>query len=292
MKVFALNHNGVLDNVLDGFEIVENPWDADRIVLWTDLFQFERSIIDLARTRGIPTIVVQHGRRGSSRYFQPFNEPIYADKLLVWGTDDKVALTSAGHPRDKIIVTGSPVLHKIQPREDHEGINVVFCPEHWDKEVPENKATIKELKKLKGVNLITKIIEGHDPKLYPNPVFSHRESPDHLDICIDVLKTADLVVGVSESTFELLAQAMNIPVVIMEEWKPKACSGDKRYRSYRRVISSASKRATIQTLLSVVKQQLNEPNELQKERRDVCISEGGIQLDAKKEIQKRIIGKK
>jgi regulator of replication initiation timing len=42
--------------------------------------------------------------------------------------------------------------------------------------------------------------------------------------------------------------------------------------------------------LKLVEDELKNPLELQKERWDICLEEGGKNLDAKKEIQKRIIG--
>lgn len=291
MKLFVLNHNSVMNDVLDGFDIVDNPLDADRIILWNDLFPVERGLIQLAKSNKIPTIVIQHGRYGSSRYFPPFNEQITADKLLVWGEADKEALVKAGHNPKKIFVTGTGIFSHLKYKLVHKDTNIVFCPEHWDREVPENLNVRNELRKLKGVKIITKIIEGHDPKNYDNPVMSNRNEQDHLDKCIDVLRTADLVVGIAEGTFELLAQAMDIPVVIMKEWQPKSFGGDERYRNnYRRIISKASKTAKLENLIDIIKDQLKNPDELREERKQVCIDEGGINLDAKKEIQRRIIG--
>ncbi len=289
MKLFVLEHNNVMQDIKKEFEIVSSIEEADKVLLWNDVNPIERGIITYAHSLGKKVIVLQHGRKGSSRYYPPFREPIMADKMLVWGQFDKDALIKEGNSPDKIEVVGTTVFNSLKGRKKHEGINIVFCPEHWDRPVEENVKVMKELKKLKGVNLITKIIESHDPKLFINPIVSHRGTPEHLDVCAEVLSTADLVVGVSESTFELMAQVLDIPVVIMEEWEPKAFGGDTRYTTYRRVISKGAKRATIGTLLSTIKQQLSNPGELQKERRATSIDEGGLHLNAIHEIKKAIV---
>lgn len=271
------------------FEITKTFEEADKIVLWNDVNPVERGIINYARRLGKKVIVMQHGRKGTSKYYPPFNEKIQADKLLVWGEFDRKSLLQAGQPADKIAVVGSTVFSHLKGRVPHEGINVVFCPEHWDREVEENEKVKKELRKLKGVKITTKIIESHDPKKYDNPIQSNRDLPTHLSICAEVLSTADLVVGISESTFELLAQSLDIPVVIMEEWEPKYFGRDTRYLTYRRIISKASKRATVKTLCETIKSQLKNPEELREERKEVAISEGGINLNALDEIRKAII---
>lgn len=276
MKVLFSDHNQVLARVIPHFEMTNDLNEAERIVVWSDLTHNERTLVEIGKRRGIPTFVVQHGRRGSSRYFPPFNEPITADKLLVWGYADIEALVTSGHPIDKIKVVGSPILHNLQGRQPHQGVNIVFSPEHWDHDVEENLKIAKELKKLKGVKVITKIIEGHDPKRYQNPIFSDRHSSEHLQICAEVLATADLVVGVSESTFELMAQALDIPVVIVDEWTPKAFGGDDRYKhNYRRIISRGSKKTTLKDLNKTIKQQLANPSELANERTVIVDREAG-----------------
>lgn len=279
--IFCVDHNSVLRGLNN------STFDkAKTVILWNDVGETERSIIKTARSLGKKTLVYQHGRRGTSKYFPPFNEKIFADKLLVWGEQDKKDLIEAGQDPKKIAVVGSTVFKYLKPRVPHKDINIVFCPEHWDRPVKENIQVRDELRKLKNVNVITKIIEGHNPKEFDNSVASRRDNINHLAICIDTLCTADLVVGISESTFELLAQALDIPVVIMEEWEPKAFGGDMRYTEYtRRIISKASKRATMGTLLDTIKQQLENPQELTKERKEVVISEGGWGLDTLKLIK-------
>lgn len=290
MKIFIPErHNSVLDELDYHFEVVDNLKEAKVVVLWNDVGNVERGIIRLARALGKKTLVMQHGRKGTSRYYPPFNEKIQADRLLVWGDFDKRSLIQVGQDERKIRVVGTTILDGLPDRKEHEGTNLVFCPEHWDHDVEENAKVKKKLRKLrskrKNIKITTKIIESHDAKNYDNPVFTNRNSDEHLRVCREVLATADLVVGVSESTFELMAQAMDIPVVIMGDWTPKPCNGDERYKTYRRVISKASKVATIKTLNETILDQLAHPWELQGFRQIAVEQEGGprnaIELIAK-----------
>lgn len=277
---FILDHN----SVLSGLE-KESFDKAKTVILWNDVNPVERGIINLARGQGKKAIVYQHGRRGTSKYYPPFNEKIQADKLLVWGESDKKALIEAGQDPKKIKVVGATVFKHLKPKIPHDGINIIFCPEHWDRPVEENIKVRDELRKLKGVNVITKIIESHNGKEFDNVCSSHRDSDTHLDTCANILRTADLVVGISESTFELLAQAMDIPVVIMDEWTPKSFGGDTRYTTYRRVVSRASKRTSVKDLRKTIGQQLANPDELKEERRQVVVEDGGFGLDTMKLIK-------
>lgn len=288
MKLFLLEHNSVFQDIKREFEVVSKIEDADKVILWNDVNPLERSICALAKSLGKETIVYQHGRRGSSRYYPPFNEPITADKYFAWGEKDKQDLIGAGHPADKIFVVGTTIFSHLKPRESNgRKPTVVFCPEHWDRPVEENIRVRDELRKLRGVNLMTKLIESHNLFDFDKPVKSNREEDSHLDICGDVLRHADIVVGVSESTFELMAQYLDIPVVIMSEWEPKAFGGDMRYTQYtRRIISRASKQTTAERLVETVIDQLRAREELKIARREVCVEEGGVGLNCIDEIKK------
>lgn len=283
-KVYIpLKHNSVFNEIQKKFEVVDKIEDCDTVLLWNDLNPIERGIISRARGLGKKTIVLQHGRKGSSKYFPPFNEKIQADKILVWGDFDRRSLIGAGQDSARLGVVGTTVLNGLPRKKPHEGINVIFCPEHWDREVDENTRVKEELRKLaqryETIKVTTKIIESHDPLHYDNPIQTNRNDDNHLSVCKELLSTADLVVGVSESTFELLAQAMDIPVVIMEEWTPKTFGGDERYFTYRRVISPAAAKTDCKNLQETIIFHLENPDDLKKERKQVAIDEGGIGLD-------------
>lgn len=279
IMIFYHDHNSIMKDIRRELGGTNDFDEADVIFLWNDVNPIERSIVSYACRQGKKTFVIQHGRKGSSKYYPPFNEPIHADKMLVWGEFDKNRLIKAGKDPKSIEVVGTTIFNKLIPRIPHKGINVVFCPEHWDRPVEENIKVRDELRKLKGVNIITKIIESHNPEDFDNPIQTNRDEEGHLEKCIEVLATADIVVGVSESTFELLAQAMDIPVVIMEEWEPKAFGGDLAYTTYERLISRASHKTTVKNLNKTIKEVLKNPHTLKKERAEVVEEEGGRSLD-------------
>lgn len=287
-KILVCNFNNVLTDVIEGLierghEVLpedgrQTTWKkADVVVVWneTELAGWRDWILQVKKA-GKRVVLVQHGRRGTSRIYPPFNESLVSDVVCVWGENDKKRLMSVGVPEEKIFVTGTPIFKHLKPRVPHKGYNVVFSPEHWDIDVTENMVVAGELRKLKGVNIITKILEHHqNPILYDNPVVSNRNSPDHMEIVADTLSKADCIVAISESTFELLAESLDIPVVVADIWIPKACDGDDRYKEYHREYSDACLRVPLDKLNETVKQQLKKPEQLAAEREIITVLDGG-----------------
>ena len=306
-RVRVYNWNSVLTNVIEGLrklghDVEEQAassftggWDKfDVIVVWSETEGTGwDELIEKANKKGIRTVLVQHGRRGSSKKFPPFFEPLKSDVICVWGENDKKRVMTGGVPEDKIEITGTTIFDFLKPREEHEGYNVVFSPEHWDHDVAENFIIKSTLDKLRNVKITTKLLEGeHTKNYYTNPVWSDRNMHDHLGVCADVLKTADLVVAVSESTFELLAEIMDIPVIIADIWVPKTCLGDKKYLTYVRETSDAcTKVKDLKKLNKEIKKQLKHPGILREERKQIGIGDGGLDIkDPMERIIKVILG--
>lgn len=292
MKILAFDFNNILSNVVEelarrGHTILSgNVTDkmvkeADVIILWneTPMGGWDKWVKSL---KGKRTVLMQHGRRGTSRIYPPFNEPLKSDVICAWSENDRKRLINAGVSPERIRVTGTTVFSRMKPRKPHQGINVVFSPEHWDIDVAENFIVNSQLAKLKGVNVITKVLTGeHTQGVYPNPVWSDRRSVDHLDIVADVLSTADVVVAVSESTFELLAEWMDIPVIIADIWTPKACGGDERYRDYTREYSNACTRVKdITKINDAIYYAIEHPEHLRAERAKIAIDDGGVDIES------------
>lgn len=289
MKILAFDFNNILVDVRDelikrGHTLLDHrdQWrEADVIVVWheTDISGAKNWVIEMQQA-GKKVVLVQHGRRGTSRIYPPFNEKLQSDVVCVWGENDVARLVSCGVPRERIVVTGTPVVKRVRSRKPHTGINVVFSPEHWDQEVVENAMVAGALRKIPGINIITKVLENeHNIWEYDNPVISNRQALGHLDICMEVLEQADIVVGISESTFELLAEIMDIPVVIADIWIPKACAGDDRYKEYQREYSNACERVKhLSDLGSVIQKHLRNPHLLREERRTIGILDGGSNI--------------
>ncbi len=301
MKILVLNWNNVLTDVMvelkkRGHKIYENQEDYKKtkvVVIWNEIdLPGWRYWIQKARKAGNRIVLVQHGRRGSSRIFPPFNEKLISDVVCVWGQNDVGRLVSCGFPKEKIVVTGTPIFKGLK-KQPHEGINIIFSPEHWDHDVAENSLVAGQLRKLKDVKVITKILEGeHDSRYYQNPISSDRHSSEHLRIVSDVLSIADLVVGISESTFELMAEILDIPVIIADIWKPKSCNGDDRYKTYHREYSNACTKAKLEDLNKVIELELISPGRLSKERKEIAELDGGVnEIDPLENIIKVIENK-
>jgi hypothetical protein len=95
-----------------------------------------------------------------------------------------------------------------------------------------------------------------------------------------VLQQADAVVAISEGTFELLAEIMDIPVIIADIWVQKACNGDEAYKDYYKEYSSACERVKdINKLGDVIKKHIKKPKLLRKERQELAILDGGINIE-------------
>ena len=286
-KIFLEDHNQVGNGLEDYFDLVDFD-EAEKVVLWQDVMGVGRGEAKLAHLKGKPVIQILHGRRGYTQYGFPWKKEMISDKICVWGKTDVETLTRFGIPPEKIVITGTTVFSHLKPRIKHEGTNVVFSPDHWDTDIPENDKVVEVLRGMKGVKITTKIMEAHDIKKYDNPVVSHRDRPNHLDICAEVLSKADLLVAISEGTFELMAQILNIPVIIANLFTPRPCNGDYKYLQWKLPFSQAVKKEPdIKKLESVIRQQLKNPDELREQRRSAALDDAGIEI---KDPLQRIVG--
>lgn len=293
LKIAVANWNGVASDLINklrerGHHVIDGPIDKgelkkqDVLITWNEVHKYGNEVfLQSVKDAGVKTILLQHGRKGTSRIYPPFNESLICDIACVWGKFDKERLIECGNPADRIIVTGTPIFKTLKPRVPHKGINVVFSPEHWSHEVPENAIVASALRKVKGINVITKALRGeHSLNSYDGVVVSDRNTPEHFSIVADVLSKADVVVAISESTFELLAQSLDIPVVIADIWIPKANDGDDRYKEYKRIYSDACTRVKdVYKIGDAIHYAIKHPEHLRKERKQICIDEGGIDIN-------------
>jgi hypothetical protein len=252
----------------------------DVMVTWCEMDKGGwRDVVAQAHKAKKKVVLVQHGRRAVSRIYPPFNEQLVSDEVCVWGENDRKRLETVGVDPDKIIVTGCPLFKHLKSRVPHQGINVVFSPDHWDEDVAENMIVASELDKLKGVNIITKTVKGcQNPAFYRNPVESDRHAPDHMGIVADVLSKADIVVSLSDATFELLAEYLDIPVVCVDLWIPKSAGGDEKYREFKKIFSNGCATAEVSTVNMIVKSHLNHPELLSSWRKQMAKDDGASDL--------------
>jgi hypothetical protein len=256
-------------------KLAQNVDDADVVVLWQDVLGIEKGVAELAKMKGKKVVVLQHGRNATVDYE---NYPLIAGKICVWGIKDVERLKSYGIDDKRIELTGTDVLFHTKPRDKHEGINVVMRPIHWDTAYIEENIILRDaLRKINGINVKTKITEAHNPSDFDNPVYSYRDNFDHLDICADVLSGADVVVGAGEDgTFEMMAYAMDIPVVIADIWKPKSFLGRPPQEA---VYTNACDVCKLDDLEATIRENLDNPDKLKKQRWQLAYEEGGVGLE-------------
>lgn len=272
-RIFLLDHNQVLEDIRDSFQLVDNWYEAEAVVVWQDLREDYIELVANANLVGIPTVVMQHGLRASREYNSYYPKPLLAKKIMVWGPKDKERIMTSGILPNRIEITGTTLFDHLVPREKHKGANVVFVPIHWDKEVDENYEIAKILNSIQGLNLKTKLIEGLDASHYKNVIRSNRDSRDHLGIIANLLKDTDLLVSLTESTFEFLAYKLDIPVIVVDEWKPKMFLGEL----YEKLeYSEAAIKAKYVNLKNTIFDVLQNPSIKSTERTKVLYEEAGV----------------
>jgi hypothetical protein len=132
--------------------------------------------------------------------------------------------------------------------------------------------------------LISKLTPIHDKNLYLGSVCETTVgSPTHIEDCVKLLTNTDVVVGMVESTFQLLAMAMDIPVVICKEWEFKLYAG-KDYTKCDHLITDGATYADLGDLRRVVEQELSNPERLKEERKNTVLRELGDFADPDKNI--------
>ena len=301
MKIAIYNRCGVLNDVVvelknRGHTIFhhnrDNNWfgweKADVIVVWVDseMDGWRKSIIK-AQRYGKKVILVQHGRKGISRAHPPFNEVPITDLVCVWSENDKKRLIECGYPEEKIVITGTPIFRHLIPREKHKGKIIVFTPTHWDaNDETENVIVANKLRQLEDVKIITKIVYTNDPKHFDNPVFSDVSEQNHFTLCADVLSKADLVVSLVDSTFELMAEILDIPVVVMDMKIPST-----KYKINLYPLSNACTGVKdISKLNDEIRKHLSHPELLREERKTIGVRAAGMDIkDPVEEMIKAIL---
>jgi len=315
-KVYCRNFNGVLDGILksDEFEFVIDPRKADALVIWQDVRGEFVEICNINKEFiHKPVIVVQHGAGATRDYEHPMKCDLLADKFCCWGQHDMERLIRQGNGH-KGVVTGSPLINRLKPKEKHEDKNIVFIPIITTHEEPANLITFYELKKMeldysqknliknkqmlisdwklnpndfenertipysdinKNFRLISKLTTMHDINLYLGSVAKTSvDSATHIEDCVRLLTQTDLVVGMVESTFQMLAMAMDIPVVICKEWEFKEYGG-KDYTDLDHIKTNGATYTDLGDLRKVVEQELSNPERLQEERKKTVLRELG-----------------
>lgn len=123
--------------------------------------------------------------------------------------------------------------------------------------------------------LIVKTTPIHDKKLYLGSVCETSQGElKHIEGCVRLLTHADVVVGMLESTFQMLAMAMDIPVVICNEYQFTNYAGVD-YTNFDHIKTKGVTYCDLKDLRATIEGELANPKRLTKERKEATLREFG-----------------
>ena len=140
------------------------------------------------------TIVYQHG----ATIWDYGYIPVYADKIMVWGSSSKKWFIDRGVKPDKVVITGNVLMDTYVSKKNEriKGVNkkIFFFPNPIDRDI--TKSVIKE------VDLVCKInsVSGY-LKLHPSEKnidffnFESTKSMSNLKVSTDSIKNLDINIG-------------------------------------------------------------------------------------------------
>jgi len=164
IKIYLQDFNNVMSvlRTRPEFEIVDDARDCDCLVLWQDVRAYlqELAIINKECMKR-PLVVIQHGRAATNDYLPPNNFKCLADKVCCWGERDRLRLVRAGYPNVGV-VTGSPLVPFVKPKEKHDGKNIVFAPIITQHEEPDNILAYWKLKQIELAKSSLKLKKSYD----------------------------------------------------------------------------------------------------------------------------------
>lgn len=171
------------------------------------------------------------------------------------------------------------VLKNIEIRRSIEKLNKVKnnLKNEWNAWVVEptsaTEGTIPYYNFNKDWRLIAKLTDIHDKKLYFGDVV--KTSPNnkmHLIDSIRLMQLSDCVVGIEEGTFQLLAMAMGLPVVMVDGFKYREYGGID-YSSVEMVKTDGVRRVNLSDVEKTIDEELANPDNLKTQRERVVREE-------------------
>lgn len=273
MKITVFNFNGIyntLVNYLSAKGELEPDWKkADVLVMWQDVLGEAINIAKEAKAMKKKVVCGEHGLMSINDYVPPLSRELLADKYMCWGNYSRdYLIRHTDIDPNRLVVTGTTIFDGFGAKKIHQGKNILFAPRHWDVELNENLAIVEQLKKLKGVRVLSKIVAGeHNPDNYLNPIATDRQSGDHLLKTWQLLANTDVLVTVGEGTIACLAYYMNVPVVSSREWEDKVLLG-KLYTQdvFNEQVSYACHMVSIKDLNKTIMSEIKHPKQYETKR--------------------------
>lgn len=139
--IFLKDRNTVTLGLEDYFKgkLTDNLYEAKVLVTWSDIPVTERKQIEMAKSLGIKTFVVQHGRNASVDYDPEYvdmngsnkGEPckFIADYFFAWSEKDKQRMIRGGVKPEQVVVVGCPLIPCQIPELDERKF-IVFLSHH------------------------------------------------------------------------------------------------------------------------------------------------------------------
>ena len=230
-KAVIINFNDILSPLYSTFEQAEltditGKNRPDCLLTWTDYPQDHKMICLAALQHGVPTFMVQHGRRAMRDYWTNLGQPTSL-ATFVWGTKDYEDALEGRWAPEQVFRVGAPWFFYRPERQEEKGLIVYDVP-HWNIDTMESKKTWAALRRIPGIRPIAKLITPSSQKqlnYIGEQCLTYRNEPGHLESTFDLLKRASAVVCMMESTIELMAISLGIPVIHVEGFKHKELAG-------------------------------------------------------------------
>lgn len=132
-----------------------------------------------------------------------------------------------------------------------------------------------------GKGLVNVKLTGvHDNFQYMSPLaITQQNSDNHIATTVELLRNTDVMVCLEEGTMQLLACALDIPVIVADVFKYGNYGGVANYDSIEKISTAACYRTNkIEKIGTLIDAALKNPAELRRQRITVCEKEGGAHL--------------
>lgn len=125
-----------------------------------------------------------------------------------------------------------------------------------------------------------KLTPVHDQFQYMAPIImSGQGGAGHIATTVDALRNTDVLVCLEEGTMQLLACALDIPVIVVDIFKYGNYGGTADYDRVEKISSNAVYRTTnLNKVGDMIDHAMKNPGELRKSRIAICEREGGAHL--------------
>jgi hypothetical protein len=289
-RIFLTNRGGVMDKIKHYF-LTTNLKKAQAAVLFQDVVGNGLRYATEAKEKGIPIVVVQHGRGAIVDYLPPINHKMLADKICVWGTRDQEMMLTGGFAPDQIVLTGCPLFDNLKNEKIfHKGTNILFAPAHSlgndEYNDSSNMEIMDVLRSIKGINILVKLLSTQkNRKAYGNNiVLSNSFDNDHINKCIEAARRSDILISNQPGTIELIAMYFNIPIIFV---KPHYPNYDEllsaRFNTSMTLINKTKAFGAYfldnaKMLPEAIHDVLNNPTMLDKSRKEELLASAGVGL--------------